>query len=117
MNTDTGRDLLYMCIFIYMGFLDTGDLCIRESLLFGMYGLSSLLEPSYRAAVTDILSKEEFSKANGLVSLAGSARYLFSPIIAGFLLGVGDIPLLLIALTLLRLPKIKELEHKERSGL
>ena len=57
---------------------------------------SSLLEPSYRATITDILSKEEFSKASGLVSLAGSARYLFSPIIAGFLLGVSEISLLLV---------------------
>jgi len=57
---------------------------------------SSLLEPSYRATISDILSKEEFSKANGLVSLAGSSRYLFSPVIAGFLLAVSDISLLLI---------------------
>ena len=35
---------------------------------------SSLLDPSYRATITDLLSKEEFSKASGLVSLAGSAR-------------------------------------------
>ena len=56
---------------------------------------SSLLEPSYRATITDLLSKEEFSKASGLVSLAGSARYLFSPVIAGFLLSISDITLLL----------------------
>ena len=57
---------------------------------------SALLEPSYRATITDILTKEEFSKANGLVSLAGSARYLFSPVIAGFLLTVCDVRLLLV---------------------
>ena len=47
---------------------------------------SALLEPSYRATVTDLLTKEEYSKASGLVSLAGSARYLISPILAGALL-------------------------------
>lgn len=57
---------------------------------------SSLLEPSFRATITDLLTKEEYSKANGLVSLAGSARYLLSPVIAGFLLTVSDIRLLLI---------------------
>ena len=57
---------------------------------------SSLLEPSYRATVSDLLTKEEFSKANGLVSLAGSARYLISPIVAGLLLSISDIKLLLI---------------------
>lgn len=57
---------------------------------------SALLEPSFRATITDMLTKEEYSKASGLVSLAGSARYLFSPVIAGFLLSVSDIRLLLI---------------------
>ena len=57
---------------------------------------SSLLDPSYRATITDLLSKEEFSKASGLMSLAGSARYLFSPVIAGLLLAYHDISLLLL---------------------
>lgn len=57
---------------------------------------SSLLEPSYRATVSDLLTKEEYSKASGLVSLAGSARYLVSPVIAGLLLSVSDVKVLLI---------------------
>ena len=57
---------------------------------------SSLLEPSYRATVTDLLTKEEYSKASGLVSIAGSARYLISPILAGALLAVTDIKLLFV---------------------
>lgn len=57
---------------------------------------SALLEPSYRATVTDLLTKEEYSKASGLVSLAGSARYLLSPVLAGTLLAVSDIRLLLV---------------------
>lgn len=57
---------------------------------------SSLLEPAYRATVTDLLTKEEFSKASGLVSLAGSARYLVSPLVAGLLLGICDVKVLLI---------------------
>lgn len=57
---------------------------------------SALLEPSFRATITDLLTKEEYSKASGLVSLAGSARYLFSPVIAGFLLTISDVKLLLV---------------------
>lgn len=57
---------------------------------------SSLLEPAYRATVSDILEKEDYSRASGLVSLAGSARYLISPLLAGILLTVSDIRLLLI---------------------
>ena len=57
---------------------------------------SSLLEPSYRATVTDLLSREEYSKAAGMVSIAGSARYLLSPLIAGILLSFSDVKLLLL---------------------
>ncbi len=57
---------------------------------------SALLEPAFTATITDLLTKEQFSQANGLVSMAGSAGYLFSPIIAGFLLSVSDIKVILI---------------------
>ena len=43
---------------------------------------SALLEPAYRATVTDLLTKEEYSRAGGMVSIAGSARYLISPVLA-----------------------------------
>ena len=57
---------------------------------------SSLLDPSYRATVTDLLDAEEYSRASGMVGIAGSARYLISPVLAGVLLTVSDIRLLLI---------------------
>lgn len=49
---------------------------------------SSLLEPSYRdrATITEILTPDEFSKASGLVQLAGTAKFLFAPMLAGLLL-------------------------------
>lgn len=57
---------------------------------------SSLIDPAYRATVTDLLSKEEYAKASGMISMAGSARYLISPVLAGLLLAVSDIRLLLL---------------------
>lgn len=57
---------------------------------------SSLLEPAYKATVTDMLTEEQYTKASGLVQVAGSAKYLISPVIAGFLLTVSDIRLLLV---------------------
>ena len=57
---------------------------------------SALLEPAYTATITDLLTKEQYSKANGLVSMAGSSRYLFSPILAGFILAFSDIKVILI---------------------
>ncbi|MCE5169119.1 MFS transporter [Paenibacillus profundus] len=57
---------------------------------------SSLLAPAYKATVTDLLTEEEYIRAGGFVQVAGSAKYLISPIIAGFLLTVSDIKLLLV---------------------
>lgn len=67
---------------------------------------SALLEPSYRATITDLLTKEQFSKASGMISIAGSARYLVSPIAAGLLLSVSDIKLLLILDILTLIPTV-----------
>ncbi len=56
----------------------------------------ALLGPAYSATITDLLTKEEYSRASGLVGIAGNARYLISPMIAGLLLAVGDVKLLMI---------------------
>ena len=57
---------------------------------------ASLLEPAYKATITDLLDPEQYSKASGLVQIAGSAKYLVSPVLAGFLLTISDIRLLLL---------------------
>ena len=56
----------------------------------------ALLAPAYSATITDLLTKEEYSRASGLVGIAGNARYLISPMIAGLLLAVSDVKLLMI---------------------
>lgn len=56
---------------------------------------ASLLEPAYRATITDLVSKEEYSKASGLMQLAGSAKYLISPFLAGFIMKFSGIQLIL----------------------
>lgn len=57
---------------------------------------ASLLEPAYRATITDLLPPSEYSKASGLMQVVGSAKYLISPMLAGFLLTMFDVRLLLI---------------------
>ena len=89
----SGLGILYIFLCMIHGGANLVQICIG---VFVSAIFSSLLDPSYRATITDLLSKEEFSKASGLVSLAGSARYLFSPIIAGLLLAYHDISLLLL---------------------
>ncbi len=85
--------IIYIFICMMRGGATLPQICIG---VFVSSVFSALLEPSYRATITDLLTKEEFSKASGLVSLAGSARYLFSPVIAGFLLTLSDVKLLLM---------------------
>ena len=89
----SGLGILYIFLCMLRGEANLVQICIG---VFISAIFSSLLDPSYRATITDLLSKEEFSKASGLVSLAGSARYLFSPVIAGLLLAYHDISLLLL---------------------
>ncbi len=88
----SGLGIVYILLCMLSGEAKLYQICIGVciSSIF-----SSLLEPSYRATISDLLTKEEFSKASGMVSLAGSARYLISPMIAGALLAVSDIKLLL----------------------
>ncbi|MEK4059197.1 MULTISPECIES: MFS transporter [Paenibacillus] len=94
----------------------TGDLCSAFGLVFLLFlmllgdppvwqiclGVAfssifvSLLEPAYKATITDLLTEEQFAKASGLVQLAASSKYLLSPLIAGVLLGYMDIKAVLI---------------------
>lgn len=85
--------ILYIFFCVHSGGASLTQICIGVTI---SSVFSSLLEPAYRATVSDLLEKEDYSKASGLVSLAGSARYLISPLLAGILLTVSDIRLLLI---------------------
>ena len=85
--------ILYILYCMQTGGASLAQICIGVTV---SSVFSSLLEPAYRATVSDLLEKEEYSRASGLVSLAGSARYLVSPILAGILLSVSDVRLLLL---------------------
>lgn len=83
---------------------------------------SSLLEPAYKATITDVLTQEQYTKASGLVGIAGSAKYLISPMLAGVLLSVAGIEWLLLLdiatffLTVVTTLVVRKgLERKERS--
>lgn len=57
---------------------------------------SALQSPAYKASATDLLTEEQFSKGSGLVQLAESSKFLFSPIIAGILLSITTIETILV---------------------
>lgn len=85
--------ILFILLCMLKGGAGLTEICIGVTV---SSAFSSLLEPAYRATVTDLLDPEEYSRAGGMISLAGSARYLVSPVLAGALLTVSDIRLLLI---------------------
>lgn len=89
----SGLGLLYVLWNIHIG---------TESMLPIIAGVTfnavfvALLEPSFKATVTDLLTEKEYARASGMVQIAGNARYLISPALAGMLLAVSDIRLILI---------------------
>ncbi len=85
--------IIYILVCMKHGGATLTQICIG---VFISSVFSALLEPSFRATITELLTKDEYSKASGLVSMAGSARYLFSPLIAGLLLTVSDVSLLIM---------------------
>ena len=55
--------------------------------------------PAYSAAITLMLPKEQYGRANGMLELAGNASRVFAPLLAGALMGpVGLVGLLIIDL-------------------
>lgn len=88
----SGLGLLYVLWNIQMG---TGSMIpIIAGVAFNAIFVA-LLEPSFRATITDLLTEEEYARASGMVQIAGNARYLISPALAGILLAVSDIRLIL----------------------
>ena len=85
--------LIYILICMMCGEAALWQICVGVTI---SSAFSALLAPAYKATVTDLLTEEEYTKASGLVSLAGSARYLIAPALAGALLAVSDIRLLLV---------------------
>lgn len=89
----SGLGLVYILWNIHMGINSMLPIMIGVTFN-GMF--VALLEPSFKATVTDLLSKDDYTKANGMVQIAANSRYLVSPILAGILLTISDIRLILI---------------------
>ncbi|MEF2920558.1 MAG: MFS transporter [Acutalibacteraceae bacterium] len=84
--------LVFILINAYMGTLTVLTICIGVTI---SSIFVSLLDPAYKATITDLLSEEEYAKASGMVQIASSAKYLISPTLAGFILAFSDIRLIL----------------------
>ena len=85
--------LVFILICMIRGEAQLWQICIGVTI---SSVFSSLLDSAYKATVTDLLTEEQYTKASGFVQVANAAKFLISPIIAGFLLAVANIKLLLI---------------------
>ena len=66
-------------------------LCVAFSSVF-----TSVMDPAYRATVTDLLTPEQYARAGGMVQLASASQYLISPALAGLIMARWDISTILI---------------------
>ena len=57
---------------------------------------TALMEPAFKATVTDMISPEDYAKAGGLLQIAGNAKLLIAPAVAGFLLEMTSVATLLM---------------------
>ncbi len=85
--------LLFILLNLQFGNLQLWMICVGVTI---SSVFSSLLNPAYKATITDLLTEEEYAKASGMVQIASSAQYLISPFVAGILLGFSDIRLILL---------------------
>lgn len=85
--------LIYILFCVFYGNAGLTQICIGVTI---SSVFASLLEPSYRATITDLIPQEQYSKASGLVQMAGSAKYLISPMLAGILMKFSGIQLILM---------------------
>lgn len=57
---------------------------------------SALIEPAAKSTVSDMLSEEDYTKASGYLQLAGSARFLVSPVMAALIMSKAGLKGILI---------------------
>ncbi len=65
--------------------------CVAFSSIF-----SSVMDPAYRATVTDLLTPQQYARAGGLVQLASASQFLVSPALAGILMMRFDVSVILL---------------------
>ena len=81
----SGFGLIVLLVLMSVGEVQVWQicLCVGFSSLF-----SALLDPAYKATITDLLTEDEYAKASGMMGIAASSKFLISPIIGGLLLAV-----------------------------
>jgi DHA3 family macrolide efflux protein-like MFS transporter len=60
--------------------------CVALSSVF-----TSVMDPAYRATVSDLLTPEQYARAGGMVQFAGASQFLVSPALAGVIMMASDV--------------------------
>ncbi len=87
MVSDLGAEIATVGILILnsAGIMEIWHLCVASVI----YGLSGTFQwPAYMAAISTMVPKEQYTRANGMMSLIDSGPAVFSPMIAGALLPI-----------------------------
>ena len=84
--------------FIILILISTGNLQIWHLYITSAFQgvFQSFQWPAYSAAISTMIPKQHYGRANGMLSLADTASNIFAPILAGALLGIIGIPGILL---------------------
>ena len=83
-----GVSTIVVLLLYYTGYLEIWHLYITGAFAGAFQAFQF---PAYSAAIATMLPKEQFGRANGMMSLAEAAPGIFAPVLAGLLLGLIDI--------------------------
>ncbi len=84
--------LVVMLILMKIGHIEVWQICLCVGF---NSAFVSLLDPAYKATITDLLTEDDYTRATGMVSIASSSKFLISPVIGGIILAVGGMEVIL----------------------
>lgn len=89
----SGFGLIAMLVIMLTGDIQVWQICLCVGFI---SVFSALLDPAYKATITDLLTEDEYTKASGMVGIASSSKFLISPIIGGFILAFFSMEVILL---------------------
>lgn len=89
----SGLGLILLLVLMNTGNIQVWQICLCVGF---SSAFASLLDPAYKATLTDLLSEDEYAKASGMVGIASSSKFLISPIIGGLILAFYSMELIII---------------------
>jgi len=95
----SGLGLILLLALMLSGHIQVWQICLCVGF---SSAFSSLLDPAYKATLTDLLSEDEYAKASGMMGIASSSKFLISPILGGLILAYYSMELI-IAIDILTL--------------